>query len=64
MIIVAILLVLALCPIPVMGQGFSNFVGNTKRIFTTDMDVQETTANPLVCSQKGTVVRLRQTIQG
>lgn len=34
--IVAILLTFALCPIPVMGQGFSNFVGNAKRIFDTD----------------------------
>ena len=34
--IVAILLVLALCPISVMGQDFSNFVGNAKRIFDTD----------------------------
>ena len=50
--IVAILLVLALCPIPVMGQGFSNFVGNAKRIFTTDMDVQETTAKPLPVVRK------------
>lgn len=50
--IVAILLTFALCPIPVMGQGFSNFVGNAKRIFTTDMDVQETTAKPLPVVRK------------
>lgn len=34
--IVAILLTFSLCPISIMGQGFSNFVGNKDRILTTD----------------------------